>query len=171
MNGFAAGGTTTRLTGMAFFAAAAILFASLAILRPAQIGSVRPGSVPPLRTGVAECASCGMTIEDARFAAGRLVKPAPDKATTLLYDDLGCMLDADRANEGGEAQKRYVQDFNGTGWIDAKRAWFVFDSQKNRTPMGSGILAFRERPRVGGMRFGEVAEKRRAYMKAKYGGE
>lgn len=171
MNGFAAGGTTTRLTGMAFFAAAAILFSSLAILRPAQIGSVRPGSMPPLRTGVAECASCGMTIEDARFAAGRVVKSASDKATPLLYDDLGCMLDADRANEGGEAQKRYVQDFSGTGWIDAKRAWFVFDAQKNRTPMSSGIVAFREKPAVGAMTFDQVREARHAYMKAKYGGE
>lgn len=171
MNGFAAGGTTTRLTGTAFFAAAAILFSSLAILRPAQIGSVRPGSVPPLRTGVAECASCGMTIEDTRFAASRSIKSAPDKSATLLYDDLGCMLDADRTNEGGESHRCDVQDFNGTGWINAKRAWFVFDPQKNRTPMSSGIVAFREKPAVGAMTLDQIREARHAYMKAKYGGE
>jgi len=144
---------------MAFFVAAAACFAALAIVRPAEIGSIQKG--------IDQCASCGMTIEDVEFAAARVMM---QNARPLLYDDLGCMLDADRENEGGTAHAWFVQDFNGTGWIDAKRAWYVMDA-KNRTPMGSGILAFRERPAAGAMTFQQIAKARHAFMKAKFGGE
>ncbi|MBX3380608.1 MAG: nitrous oxide reductase accessory protein NosL [Phycisphaeraceae bacterium] len=150
-----------RLTGMAFFVAAAICFASLALFRPAEIGSIQ--------RGIDQCASCGMTIEDVGFAAARVVMQNA-RPRTFLYDDLGCMLDADRENEGGTSHGCYVQDFNGTGWIDAKQAWFVMDA-KNHTPMGSGILAFRKKPAAGALTFDEVAKARHAFMKAKYGGE
>ncbi|MBL8886000.1 MAG: nitrous oxide reductase accessory protein NosL [Phycisphaerales bacterium] len=148
-----------RVTSMAFFIVGAVCFAALAIVRPAEIGSIQKG--------IDQCASCGMTIEDVEFAAARVVI---QNARPLLYDDLGCMLDADRENEGGTAHARFVQDFSGTGWIDATRAWYVMDA-KNRTPMSSGILAFRARPAAGSLTFQEVAKARHAFMQAKYGGQ
>jgi len=146
------------LLGPGLLVSGAVCFAALAIVRPAEIGSIRKG--------VDECASCGMTIEDSGFAGARVVRAG----RILHYDDLGCMLDADRENEGGAAHKWYVQDFEGTGWIAASSAWYVM-APKNRTPMGSGILAFRKRPAGGAMTFQEVAKARHAFMKAKYGGE
>ncbi|MGH7242564.1 MAG: nitrous oxide reductase accessory protein NosL [Phycisphaerales bacterium] len=154
-----------RLTGMSFFIAAAVCFAALAILRPGEIGSIRIG---PIRTGKDQCASCGMTIEDARFAGRRTVQHG-GKPATLLYDDLGCMLDADRENEAGKAIACSVQDFDGAGWIKASDAWYVMDP-KNRTPMGSGILAFAKRPAGKVMTFEGVREARHTYMRAKFGG-
>lgn len=124
---------------------------------------------PPIEIGKSACASCGMTIEDAKYAGCRAIKN-DGKVAMLLYDDLGCMLDADRASEGGPAHAWYVQDFDGSGWIEASNAWYVMDA-KNATPMGSGIVAFRAKPAAGAMTFREVAEKRHAYMKEKYGGE
>lgn len=154
-------GAANRLTGMAFFVAAALCFGAFALLRPAEIGSIQKG--------IDQCASCGMTIEDPQFAGARIVVQAGQKKT-LLYDDLGCMLDVERENEGGEANARYVQDFKGSGWIKAASAWYTM-SPKNRTPMSSGILAFAKKPAAGALSFDEVAKARHAFMKAKYGGE
>lgn len=161
LSGNRRGGGARAIGGMAFFVAAAVCFAALAIVRPAEIGSVQ--------TGIDQCAACGMTIEDAKYAGCRAIKN-DGKVAMLLYDDLGCMLDADRANEGGIAHAWYVQDFDGSGWIKASNAWYVMDA-KNATPMGSGIVAFRKKPAARAMTFQEVAEKRHAYMKERYGGE
>lgn len=86
----------------------------------------------------------------------------------LLYDDLGCMLDAEREHPGAAC---FVQDFQGRGWLPAANAWFVMDPKKYSTPMGSGIVAFAARPREGGLRFAEVAEKRGRFMRERYGGK
>lgn len=160
------------LIGSSGLVVGAVLFAALAIVRPGEIGSVRVGVglVGPVRVGVDECAACGMKIEVSGFAGARIVM-RDGVRTTLFYDDLGCMLDAAREKDAPVAKQTFVQDATagaGAGWIRAEAAWYVMDP-KNRTPMGSGILAFRDRP--GGMSFREVAEKRRAYMKAKYGGD
>lgn len=154
----------TRFRGPAFFIAAALCFAALAIVRPAEVGSVR---VSPVRVGIDECDACGMKIEDSGFAGARIVMRDGRRAT-LFYDDLGCMLDA--AREHGAARKTFVQDATDGKWVRAEEAWYVMDA-KNRTPMSSGILASRNLPGPGAMTFQEVARSRRAFMKAKYGGE
>ncbi|MBX3388605.1 MAG: nitrous oxide reductase accessory protein NosL [Phycisphaeraceae bacterium] len=159
LSGNSRGGGARAIGGMALFVAAAVCFAALAIVRPAEIGSVQ--------TGIDQCAACGMTIEDSGFAGARVMR---EGGRTLYYDDLGCMLDAAREKNAVPAIKTFVQDAQDGKWVRAEKAWFVMDA-KNRTPMGSGIVAFRTKPAAGAMTFQEVVEKRHAYMKAKYGGE
>ena len=150
-----------RLTGMAFLVAAAACFTALAIVRPAEIGSIRKG--------IDECDACGMKIEDSGFAGARMVVEH-GRQRTLYYDDLGCMLDAAREDGANPATKTFVQDATDGAWVRAEAASYVMDP-KNRTPMSSGILAFRNRPAAGAMTFQEIAKARHAFMKAKYGGE
>lgn len=152
------------LIGSSGLVVGAVLFAALAIVRPGEIGSVR--------VGIDECAACGMKIEDSGFAGARIVM-RDGVRTMLFYDDLGCMLDAAREKDALVAKQTFVQDATagaGAGWIRAEAAWYIMDP-KNRTPMGSGILAFGEKPAVGGKSFDQVREARNAYMRAKYGGE
>lgn len=148
--------TVKRLGAGALFVALWIVFFVMAY---------NPATPPPISPGKSECASCGMTIEDSRFAGNRWVTREGKKGMPL-YDDLGCLLDAEREEA---SDRQYVQDSEGSGWIRADRAWFTMNS-KNWTPMGSGILAFRRRPSADAMTFEEVKKARHAYMKAKFGG-
>jgi len=145
---------------MAFFVAATVCFAALAIVRPAEIGSIQKG--------IDTCAACGMVIEDSGFAGARVVVK-DGRESILYYDDLGCLLDAAREKDAVTARRTFVQDSADGEWVRGEDAWFVMDT-RNRTPMGSGILAFRDK-RSDGMRFDEIAKQRREYMRAKYGGE
>ncbi len=58
------------------------------------------------------------------------------------YDDISCMLD-EYIHGGIKAAAIYVHDYNTGEWIDARAAFFVQSSI--HTPMGSGLVAFRDR--------------------------
>lgn len=94
---------------------------------------------PELHLGQDTCATCGMSVDDVRFAAALV---APD-GTARLFDDIGEMTTA--AHPDGRA---WVHDFNTGLWIDAATATYVLSSNIT-TPMGGGILAVQEALQAG----------------------
>lgn len=98
---------------------------------------------PTLKPGRDECAECGMLVSDQRCAASLLVERG-GRREHLVYDDIGCMLQAERDGASvGRVIERHVRDYSGDGWLEAGRAAFVrADPTAMPTPMGSGIVAF-----------------------------
>lgn len=117
---------------------------SLAVLMlPALIlGACGPGQgtpqPPEIYYGQDTCARCGMHISDPKFAAALL----PVDGEWRKYDDIGCLLD-DYIHGGIKAAAIYVHDYHTGEWVDAKVAFFVQSAIP--TPMGSGLVAFRDR--------------------------
>ncbi|MCC6659742.1 MAG: nitrous oxide reductase accessory protein NosL [Phycisphaerales bacterium] len=101
---------------------------------------------PVLRPGRDQCAECGMSIDDQRFAAALLIE-RDGRREYLCYDDIGCMLDA-RFGAGGDLPVReaFVHDHGSLAWVPAgEAAYLAADRDSLRTPMASGIAAFRDR--------------------------
>ncbi len=105
-----------------------------------------PLSGPPeLRLGRQECAACGMLVSEDRCSSALLVDDK-GRRTHLLYDDLGCMLDAEQAGLATPVIARFVHDYTSRAWIKAEDATYVAASPKAlSTPMGSGMVAFATR--------------------------
>lgn len=127
------------------------LFFSLCLLLALPFSCGRPplSGPPTLRAGHDECSQCGMIINEARFSSALLVE-LNGRREHLLYDDIGCMLDAERSGlEGRTAVERYVHDYETRGWIAAEPAIYLMsDPTTLPTPMGSGIIAFADRTRA-----------------------
>ncbi|MDW8044014.1 MAG: nitrous oxide reductase accessory protein NosL [Nitrososphaerota archaeon] len=111
---------------------------------------LEPGG-PQLRVGSDRCEYCGMLINDSRFAALILADGRWRK-----FDDLGCMLTYYLVGTGkvegegvlkalrlGRVEAVYVHDFETGDLVTAQGAWYVVEAPV-RTPMVSGLLAFRE---------------------------
>ncbi|MBL8762750.1 MAG: hypothetical protein JNM07_00590 [Phycisphaerae bacterium] len=84
-----------------------------------------------------------MTIHDERSAAAILVD-RDGRSDYLLFDDIGCLLDAQRS-KGSEVKAlgRFVHDQVGGDWLRGEVAIFLAtDGSKLRTPMASGVAAF-----------------------------
>lgn len=98
-------------------------------------------SPPHLRFGEDVCATCRMIISEATHAAGRTL---PD-GRVEGYDDLGCLRKAlkDKTAVRADQVDYWVHDFPSHTWIPAASAYFV-QSPQFQTPMGYGILAFRD---------------------------
>jgi copper chaperone NosL len=100
-----------------------------------------------LRVGVEACPYCFMTILDARYAA-QAVNP---QGKAFFYDDPACLLDQLSGWGGPElkAQEVYLADFLESTrtralWVEAEKA-VLYYNPKVRTPMGSGLLVFKNR--------------------------
>jgi len=80
-----------------------------------------------------------MVISDFQYAAEIVEKRKVHK-----FDDIGCMLAyAQTNNLNYEKARFWVMDFNSTTWIKGEEAHFVI-SQEIHTPMGHGIIAFKD---------------------------
>jgi nitrous oxide reductase accessory protein NosL len=123
---------------------------------------------PTLRLGRDECAECGMAI---------LVEQ-DGRRDYLLFDDIGCLVDLERAREGElRVVGRFVHDHNGGGWTAGDTAvYLVTDGSTLRTPMASGLAAFadkagaeRGQTRYGGevRGFSGLVEARRAWAETR----
>jgi len=134
---------------------------------------------PPLRLGRDECKECGMLINEDRCSAGMLAEQS-GRREHLLFDDIGCMLDAER--EGLDEYTivdRYVHDHGTREWVSAATATFLFvESGELSTPMGSGTVAFAQRKdaeaasqRYGGelLDYSALTERRKSWMQDRYG--
>ena len=109
--------------------------------------SQRAADGPPLvRYGTDECADCGMILSDERFAAALRVI-TNGESRDLLFDDIGDMLEYERANPTAQVSRRFVHDFDTRQWIDPAAAHFI-KSDELHTPMGSGIAAFADEQRA-----------------------
>ncbi len=98
---------------------------------------------PELRLGRSECGECGMLISEDRCSSALLIDSRGHR-DHVLYDDIGCMLDAERRGlDGAVVAERYVHDFGTRAWVEAGTAHFVAaDRDSLQTPMGSGLVAF-----------------------------
>ena len=108
-----------------------------ALLVSAACGARAEGP-PPIEVDRSACAHCGMLISEPVYAAAS--RASGGEAT--LFDDIACMLAARRGSAG--VQQAWVHDTPSGAWIDAVEALFV-KSDQLRTPMGGGVIAFRER--------------------------
>lgn len=104
------------------------------------------GGPPPLRLGRDECGECGMLISEDRCSSGSL-EAADGRRAYVLFDDIGCMLDRERTEDGGRSVlERYVHDYGTRTWVRAEAATYLMaEPGAVRTPMGSGIVAFARR--------------------------
>jgi nitrous oxide reductase accessory protein NosL len=60
---------------------------------------------------------------------------------TLLFDDIGDMLDHERASPELVVKKRYVHDAGTRSWCEAENCTFVY-AESVHTPMASGLAAY-----------------------------
>lgn len=135
---------------------------------------------PTINLGRDECAECGMSIHEERSASA-LIVDVEGRRESRLFDDIGCMLDAQRAHANDlRVLKTFVHDHATNAWISSDSATFLAtDGAKLRTPMASGIAAFGDRAsaeagrtQYGGelLDYSALATWRSELMKARYEG-
>lgn len=95
--------------------------------------------------GQEKCKRCEMIISDIRYAAAMYV--ADSINDWWKYDDIGEMvLDYLEYRHKYEIKAIKVHDFPTGEAVDAVKAWYVVaNPTKLRTPMGYGVIAFKER--------------------------
>lgn len=98
---------------------------------------------PQIEVDQTKCAHCGMLISERVYAAGSRA----EGESAAAFDDIACMLDAARAKSNADRLQMWVHDAATREWIDAREAVFV-KSVNLRTPMGGGVIAFRDRSRA-----------------------
>ena len=84
------------------------------------------------------CSHCGMLISEPIYAAAYRVPGSAARA----FDDIGCLIAAAR-QETSTALRVWFHDGGDGTWIDGDAAVFVA-SPGIRTPMGGGMLAYRD---------------------------
>lgn len=104
--------------------------------------AARAGEPPEIVVDRSVCSHCGMLISERIYAAALRT---PDGAERV-FDDIGCLLAAVRASwsagSADAAVRVWVHDAGDASWIEAPAALFV-TSPSLRTPMGGGIVAYR----------------------------
>ena len=108
----------------------------LAMLLATSCGVTADGP-PVIVVDRTECSHCGMLISEPLFAAGYQAGNGEKR----VFDDIGCLRNAVRAEHG--PVRVWVHDAVKAEWIDGAEATFV-SSPAIRTPMGGGVLAYRD---------------------------
>ena len=117
----------------------AILCALAAVPAAAMLLSPRAKATgpEPIRYDRDTCAHCRMHFGARGYAAER----RDERGNLHKYDDIGCMLvAASRGASGGT----WVEDHEGSGFVPLLAATLVAGKDLG-TPMGYGVVAFRER--------------------------
>ena len=87
------------------------------------------------------CANCKMAISERAFAAEILNR----EEIAIKFDDIGCLVHyISNRTKMDEISAWFVTDYPSKTWIDATKASYI-RSNTIRTPMGSGIVAYREK--------------------------
>lgn len=107
-----------------------------ALLVTAACG-VKAGSLPEIEVDRTACSHCGMLISEPLYAAAY---QAPG-AAARVFDDIGCLRDAARAEAPG--LRFWFHDADDREWIEGAATVFV-SSSAIRTPMGGGLIAYRD---------------------------
>lgn len=97
---------------------------------------------PDLRLGREECAECGMLVAEDRCSSALLVELG-GRRRHLVFDDIGCMIDHERAGGiEGPILGRWVHDYGTRAWVETGAATFLMaDPESLKTPMASGVVA------------------------------
>jgi hypothetical protein len=118
------------------------LCGSLAMLLIVSVSGCRSNAQgPSIQMGKAVCETCGMTINDARFAA--LVQ---EGETLRTYDSIECLLKDRRALGKTTAQGVWMMDFDTQTLHPASAVTIV--KGDFRSPMGGGYAAFADQARA-----------------------
>ena len=113
----------------------------LAILTAALLTAscgARPAGPPAIVVDRTACSHCGMLISEPLYAAAYQARGAEAR----VFDDIGCLRAAARAETGPLTY--WFHDAEDRAWIDGSAAVFVA-SPEIRTPMGGGLVAYRDR--------------------------
>lgn len=147
-----------------------VLVALLAWLLPHPGSSSR---IEPVAAD-AECAECGMSIADPRFAA-RMIVLQEGGLKTLHFDDVGCLFDHERWHPDLLVRRREFAVTHQPRWLASDAVAFVVDP-RIATPMGTGLLAIEGSQaaarRSTGERiesFDEAAAFRKQWMESRFG--
>ena len=101
--------------------------------------SAKADGPPAIQVDRTACAHCTMLVSDERFAAA--YETAAGEAR--VFDDIGCLLDAARKEASADTLRFWFHDALTGEWIRGDEAIFV-RSDRVKTPMGGGILAYRD---------------------------
>ncbi|CAG1000940.1 hypothetical protein PHYC_02876 [Phycisphaerales bacterium] len=101
---------------------------------------------PEMRLGRDECFECGMLISEERCSSAAIIERDGHREAAL-FDDIGCELSAERQADGITVVERWVHDHDSKTWVRADQARFLY-TDKVRTPMNSGIIAFADEARA-----------------------
>jgi copper chaperone NosL len=142
-----------------------LMLFGLALLWAPACGTHAAGP-PEIVVDRSVCSHCGMLISEPVYAAA-YQGPA---GTGRVFDDIGCMLAAARSEAGGHL-RFWFHDASQGGWIEGREAVFV-ESKEFRTPMGGGLIAYREPSAAGqaaGRSHGEVVRSLEELLRRKGG--
>ena len=98
----------------------------------------KPSGPPAIEVDRTACSHCGMLISEPLYAAAYRVAGADAR----VFDDIGCLRKAALAES--RPLTFWFHDADDRAWIDGTAAVFVA-SPEIRTPMGGGLLAYRDR--------------------------
>ena len=111
------------------------LVLAAALLAPAC--GARAEGPPEIVVDRTPCSRCGMLISERLYAAAYQAAGADAR----VFDDIGCLRDAARDERG--ALRIWVHDAADGQWMNGVEA-FLVSSPSIRTPMGGGLLAYRD---------------------------
>jgi copper chaperone NosL len=100
---------------------------------------VKADGPPHIEVDRTACAHCGMLISEPIYAAAYRTPESGSR----VFDDIGCLLKAAAQEPRADALRFWFHDAATAVWIDGTDAVFV-SSTALRTPMGGGIVAFRD---------------------------
>ncbi|OGO41642.1 MAG: hypothetical protein A2W36_03070 [Chloroflexi bacterium RBG_16_58_14] len=121
-----------------FKPALAMLLLALALLSACSSQPERPHP-PEILYEQDVCASCGMIISEARFAAATILT----NGEARKFDDIGEMLVYHMEHPTEQVEVWFVHDYQDEHWIRAETAYFV-RSDALKSPMGGNIVAFED---------------------------
>src|SRR5690242_17480274 len=90
---------------------------------------------PQVRYGQTDCAQCGMSVADERYAAALIIRTNDGEQQAQVFDDIGCMIGYEREHRDVTVLARYVKNFETHAWIPAEGAAYAH-SETIRSPMG-----------------------------------
>lgn len=89
------------------------------------------------------CALCKMAISEKQYAAEFINRDGD----VFKFDDIGCMANYVAEKKVEDVAAYYVVDLDSKQWLKAEEANFV-SSPKFHTPMGGGMVAFKDKSRA-----------------------
>jgi len=101
--------------------------------------SAKADGPPAIQVDRTACAHCTMLVSDERYAAAYETAAGESR----VFDDIGCLLEAVRHEPQAETLRFWFHDALTSQWIRGEEAVFV-KSDRIKTPMGGGIVAYRE---------------------------
>jgi copper chaperone NosL len=104
--------------------------------------SKEKAEVKPVRVYYGEdtCDLCKMIINEEEFSAQAIL----EGGDAAKFDDIGCAMHYLKANPQSKVIAIFVKDYGTKEWIRGEGAYYVV-TKNIKTPMGYGIVAFRER--------------------------